>query len=372
MGTMSSRRELSPSIRLVSSIGYADGKVYDPAAKRKTRMAVRHGYFGNNAVKCPSCAKPMTGKIAREGLWCTTNCCTKSCHECDTELLGEHAMYECHDCTAYQCIQCSRQQLGLPVVDSDEPSPPLELLPGDVLLAWPNVVNAHHAILVTGEMFRDPGMDPILEVPPGVEVWGCATVESTGMETGRDCGDNSWWVKGDILLARDQVAGTCELVGDIRYNPEIEREEINLAEKPIPVKILLHPLRREFGGPGLDLRAFEGAVQLSLEKSQAWNVLTCTNALIQGHELQESDFPSAESLATLMDSFEAEWDKPPICSSVPIKVWQRYFLATSQSREEAAQKILAYMPCYCSTTTPAFLTTVLSGRGWVLEDCLEP
>merc|ERR1719343_1671883 len=89
-----------------------------------------------------------------------------------------------------------------------------------------------------------------LEVPPGVEVWSCETVESTALQVG----ETSWWFRTTSLFARDKHSGRTELVADIPFD---RAGCLEVAEKPVPVKFLLSPLRQEYGGPGINADAFE-------------------------------------------------------------------------------------------------------------------
>merc|ERR1712014_484275 len=89
--------------------------------------------------------------------------------------------------------------------------------------------------------------------------------------------------------------------------------------------------------------------------------------------LNAGKYSTSESRAKLMEELRSRWEQRPICSSVAILVWQRYFqLAAGDSPEGdnlAVEQILQWMPVFNDTTAPSALVNVLSTCGWVLREC---
>lgn len=77
----------------------------------------------------------------------------------------------------------------------------------------------------------------------------------------------------------------------------------------------------------------------------------------------------------LLESLKRGWSKPPICTSLPIQVWQRYLLATTPSEEEWPSRVLTWMPLRSDRTLPGELfqnlLTIGEGKWRRLEDKLR-
>merc|ERR1719160_1308980 len=95
-------------------------------------------------------------------------------------------------------------------------------------------------------------------------------------------------------------------------------------------------------------------------------------ASLQNANLDEASYRGPRERAELLQVLERSWEMPPICSSVPVQTWQRYFLLVHEDPDVAAQAILKYMPVLSSNVLPATLVKELTKKGWVLKDDLEP
>eukprot|EP00747_Dinoflagellata_sp_TGD_P216056 gnl/TRDRNA2_/TRDRNA2_88663_c0_seq2.p1 gnl/TRDRNA2_/TRDRNA2_88663_c0~~gnl/TRDRNA2_/TRDRNA2_88663_c0_seq2.p1 ORF type:complete len:377 (+),score=43.12 gnl/TRDRNA2_/TRDRNA2_88663_c0_seq2:52-1182(+) len=359
---MLSGHELGPEIQMSNS------------KKTKTRAAVRHGAQGQNLVHCPSCDEVMGAKIAQEGLHIRESmhkvfCGDRCCDHCEKALQTSDAYYRCHACDVHLCMNCTRDILGLPVVEGKEEQPPIALEPGDILMCWPNITDAHHVILVTGILEHRPDLEVWLNVEPGIEVWGCESIESTGFATG----ETTWWNPARVYFGRNPHEGTVNIIAD-EVRKDGEEPCFGIVPKPIPFKIMLSPLRPEFGGPGVNQKAFLQATEQAASQSLPWSPITCAKALVKayGAILQDDHYTDPDSRAKLLERLQLSWEKAPICSSVPVKCWQQYFLLSSTDEDEAVTNILKYMPVICNHVTPSILTIALTGKGWVLRDNLEP
>merc|ERR1711957_371108 len=98
----------------------------------------------------------------------------------DKEMGEDAAFYHCVECDWHICSKCSRRHLGLPVVDDAEENP-IEILPGDVLLSYPDIAGTHHVIFVTGplehsDVSKDEDLSKV-HLEPDQEMWQCRTIE---------------------------------------------------------------------------------------------------------------------------------------------------------------------------------------------------
>jgi len=218
-------------------------------------------------------------------------------------------------------------------------------------------------------MVLDQQAADILGYPPEVELWSCPTIESTRNRKGRDHA----WFPTMTIYSRDLTTGDAAMVG-VREPNTLHFEHF---DKPIPVKLLMHPLRRGHGGPPFDAQAFEQAVQLSAVMSQHWGLSTALKAITSMQEsLDPEDYPTPDVRRKLLEELTSRWTSRPICSTVVIMVWQYYFKiacggAGPASEDLAVQQILRWMPVLADKTMPSVLLKVLTTRGWVLRGNLD-
>eukprot|EP00928_Gymnodinium_smaydae_P082036 TRINITY_DN6546_c0_g1_i1.p1 TRINITY_DN6546_c0_g1~~TRINITY_DN6546_c0_g1_i1.p1 ORF type:complete len:447 (-),score=74.75 TRINITY_DN6546_c0_g1_i1:144-1484(-) len=354
--------------------GEDDGGELSDDSEESEQVADSYRYC--NVVRCPS-GHAMHGKVIREILGrfrCGSKLCNPKsyhCANCGHPILDHEMKYRCERCNVTYCTQCSRERLGLPTALRGS-SECVEVLPGDMFFCGPDILGIHHVVLATSELVPEPEVGSYLDIPPGMEVWGCDTIESV-----QDCrGDRFEWYPARSYFGRDPFGPGAFLVADMPQR----RGDIEAIE-PLPLKLLLSPLRKTLGGPGLNEEAFAQAVRQGEESSKAYSYATRVSMgvayLLQQASLQQASldprlFPSPRERAELLRLLERTWAEPPICSSVPVQTWQRYLLNAIDDRDLAAQAILRYMPLLSNNVLPATLVKELTKRGWVLKDSIEP
>lgn len=320
-----------------------------------------------HTVKCPA-NHEMRAKVAREMLGCI-RCQTHACQQCEKDLHDHDAYYRCKACAIDYCLSCARTQLGLSIAAPRGQKPHLQLYAGDMLLCGPDFFDIHHVVLITGESTDVPkDVLRLLKPKPGIQLLQCSTVESSQAHAKLD-DDAHHWYTTTSYLERDPHSETLCLIGDW----QLHCDEIVVALKPVPVKILLSPLRPECEGETVDKAIFSECVEAGVRASQKYSWQTAVSAFIAYQkEIDQSKYADKESRERLLEHLQESWGKPPICSAVAIKTWQRYLLARyDEDPDEAVKRILRWMPLWCNTTTPSALVKTLTHCGWALADHLE-
>lgn len=337
------------------------------------------------AVRCPR-GHVMEARVVREmlrGLEALRS--FMRCSLCEQLITTEDARYSCGACNLCYCTTCSARMVAAPIDPTNVARPlpalarsqeartakgsPRNIMPGDILLCGPDPWGIHHLVLVRGPMALDREAAEILGHSSNVELWSCPTIESTRGRVGRDF----TWFPAHSLYSRDPVTGHAALVG-VREPNTLHFEQF---ETPVPVKLLMHPLRPGYGGPSFDEQAFEQAVQLSAITSQHWGLSTALRAITSLQEsLDPDDYPTIDSRRRLLEELTTRWTSRPICSTVVIMVWQYYFKIASggggpASEDTTAQRILRWIPLLADKTMPSVLLKVLTTRGWVLRGNLD-
>lgn len=309
---------------------------------------------------------------------------TITCERCDKELGFKEASYRCKKCDVYYCMACASEgREGLSTVlnlqgmgnSSSSSKPALSVMVGDIMLCGPDAMGIHHAILVRSRLRPAPDMVKPFGLSSGMEVFSCDTVECTQSAQGED----TYWYFSKSFIQRDPRLRTATWIAD--KPPGSNTVELSL--HPAPVKVLRHPLRPGRGGHQLDCQVFDRAVQQAAAVSKEYGWSTAIRASMQHFSsakpaLDAADYPSPVLRWALLGKLCQEWDSPPICSSVPIKVWQQYFVAvfgeakTPNAEDVAVQHILSYIPLVPDATSPSTLVTELTKCGWVLHHNLEP
>lgn len=243
------------------------------------------------------------------------------------------------------------------------------VMAGDILLCGPDRWGIHHVVLCRGPIsLAEPEVVEKLEEAPfdkdDLEFVACATIESSRLLRGLEYS----WYPAWSYFARKRSSGELMLVGDIADGTNT----IAICDTPVPVKLLLHPLRPSFGGPPFDAKAFMAAVSLCSESSRRWSKATALFAIAaRRSSLDPGDYTDPAARAGLLHDVKRRWSNKPICSSVAIIVWQRYFEIVSgpspQGLDQAAQCILRWMPVLSDRTAPSALLKALSACGWVLR-----
>jgi len=250
---------------------------------------------------------------------------------------------------------------------------PESVMAGDIFFCGPDKWGIHHAVLSCGEMsLADSDVVDMIrndcDLSSDMEIFTCTTVEVTREYEGSEFP----WYKAQSFFACDPC-GRLSQVADIAEGTN--RITFNVA--PIPAKLLLHPLREREGLKGSPFKPeiFAEAIELCARNSQSWSKKTALKAIAAGRmsRLNAGKYATSESRTKLMEELRSRWEERPICSSVAILVWQRYFqLAAGDSPEGdnlAVEQILQWMPVFNDTTAPSALVNVLSTCGWVLREC---
>lgn len=323
------------------------------------------------------------------------------CDVCGERITSKHARYYCKECKYSVCMKCTSNLLAvnrndaarikLPptsfchaAISATVPSP-LRVLPGDILLLGPDKWGVHHAVLTTGPMKPDEqvGQEIKADWPEmrSMDIFSCPTIESTAQAKGEDI----VWYPSIYFFARDRSTGDSMLVADmpqksiLMADMQQTGDEIELCN-PMPVKLLLHPCRPGHGGPpSVDLTVFRHAVEESAQNSQAWSLRTAAKGVMGRRKvksrLEAEDYPDPESRSEMLDELHKRWDNRPICTSVIIQVWQRYFELVAgdspEGQDVAAQNILRWMPLFCDSTLPSALIKELSKCNWVMRGNLD-
>lgn len=301
------------------------------------------------------------------------------CCKCDASISTKDAKYYCEECKYSLCVKCSTKKLipelnllntsYLPT-ESGARRPPSHIVAGDIFLCGPDRWGIHHVVLCCGPMTRDAEAEQDLiesGMSPENEVFACNTIESNhGLK-----GQEILWYPARTFFARNRKTGEAALVAD-----EGESEVFEIASNHVPVKLLLHPLRPDSNNPKFNHDAWNQALKVSAEASKSWALATGARAFFAKREsLDPTDYPTPESRQALLRDLKARWNQKPICTSVAIQVWQRYFKLDAgegpAAADKAAQNILRFMPVLSDRTLPSAFIKALSKSGWVLRGNID-
>mmetsp|Transcript_115810 Transcript_115810/g.327600 ORF Transcript_115810/g.327600 Transcript_115810/m.327600 type:complete len:479 (-) Transcript_115810:17-1453(-) len=336
------------------------------------------------APRCPA-GHSMRAKVARE-MWKRVMAWRYrgTCDRCETHIGTKDASYVCGKCMYVLCLACSEHRVAstagcdialaaLHAFPGSTWRPPNHVMPGDIFFCGPDKWGIHHVVLCRGPMQAEHDCELLeaLEVNEEEEVFSCLTIESSRPLKGVDV----HWYPARTYFSRTTYGESAMLadVGD-------DTDTLCLHAKPTPVKILLHPFR---GPHALRMDAFQEAVARSAKASRRWGLRTALKALTAWREpLRVEEYPDAESRAELLEDLRRRWGHKPICSSVAIMVWQRYFeIAAGAAAESetvapeavdiAAREIIRWMPALSDKTMPSALLKALSQVGWVLRGNLD-
>mmetsp|Transcript_15855 Transcript_15855/g.50745 ORF Transcript_15855/g.50745 Transcript_15855/m.50745 type:complete len:388 (-) Transcript_15855:195-1358(-) len=357
-------------LQMVSSLGKGEeGEVTRPLSKKGKRTRSTDfddaSTFGQKRceIHCPEGHTMRAHIVTEMFMTCHRNTC---CDRCERDIEKDGASYQCVQCPDHYtiCVECAREVLGFHPCE-DRGVPIVDVMPGDIFLCGPNKFGIHHVVLARGELQpAEPEYYDILGTEPGMELYSCETIESTQ----GDIGETTWWFPTRTFYQRNPSTGDIVLVADHPPDSDV----VSAATEPVPMKILLHPLRGESGQEELDLEAFEEVVQEAAEESRKYGKRTAVKSFLESfaHKgtIDSADYPTAEKREQLMEKIRKTWDARPICASVAIQCWQKYFDATCEEPEEAAQWILQVMPHWCDKSTPSLMVTTLTQHSWVLLD----
>uniref|UniRef100_A0A7S1AFN9 Uncharacterized protein n=1 Tax=Noctiluca scintillans TaxID=2966 RepID=A0A7S1AFN9_NOCSC len=331
-----------------------------------------------------TCAKghAMHAKVAHE-LLDKVRPRKRTCHACRAAISPKDASYRCTSCAVDLCMRCSKSQMypaekpqgarsALKAIAdaffaNDQGKKLVDVLPGDIFFFGPDRLGTHHVVVVRSPLRTDSNPLMYEKLPAGYVLMSCETVEAT--QGNRS--ENMNWYLSRVYMALGP-AGSLEVVGEWAHG----QKTVCTFEEHLPVKVLLHPLRAGFGGPELDPQVFETVVTQAAEESRPYGWRTAVKAFAGRKALNPQSVQSKEQRAKLLQELQKRWKAQPICSSVAIIVWQKYFLEKSREADPsfgedlAVQQILRYMPVYCDNTTPSSLLKTLTSCGWVLHETL--
>jgi len=305
----------------------------------------------------------MFAKVAREMFNVVRASRTNTCVKCGQPIdLRADAFYRCRVCSIEYCMACAYERLDQQGMGHEDPL--VEVMAGDIFFFGPDHWGIHHTVLSRGRMKpAQPDIVELLELPAGSEVFECPTIESTRGSKGED----TEWYPATTYFQR--IHGAAVVVADL----PMDSAELQVADPPVGLKVLFHPLR----DGRLDNKAFGRAVDLGSKTADRYGKRQAVKAwLAQAvnrgvpEVIQAEKFPSVHSRANLLEDLRKRWDQRPICAALCIKVWQMYFELKGQETgklDEAVQEIIRWMPVYSDRTTPSALLKALTAHGWMLH-----
>lgn len=327
----------------------------------------------------------MKARVSRE-LW--TRWYEATCGECHKNISVKDASYHCKECGHSLCVDCSAKrqvagqrfhlagvqpELQCPLVTGEGPCN--EIVEGDIFFCGPDKWGIHHVVLCSGKMTpTDPEISKkiLAHFPHFAQesVLCCDTIECTRPFRGQDY---PWYPALSFYVHR-RATGELLLLGDLAEGSTV----LGISDQAVPVKLLQHPLRSGQCSLLFDQDLFQAALDVCARESKRWSKATAIKAITAGRRcLSAEEHSDPESRSQLMDELRRSWDKKSICSSVAIKVWQKYFemscSSDSQGVDLAVQRILRWMPVFSDRTAPSMLLKTLSTHGWVLREhfCTE-
>lgn len=343
--------DLTPSRAALDRLiaGGCDGDAVDEAA----------------AVRCPK-GHPMFAKVAREMLNVVRCSHITCCDQCKEPIdVQDGAWYRCKECKRDRCLSCVATRGGREQMRCEVRDPISEIMAGDIFYVGPDQWSIHHTILARSSMKEaDPEIAEALEAPAGAEIFECHTIESTRALTGEA---TAWYATLSFFMRTGEVT---KLVADLPPGSDT----LQVFEAPVPVKVLLHPLR----GTRLDEHIFNEAIVQGASRAQKYGRRQAVKAFLSlamapGNrvEIKPREFPTPEHRAKLLRDLRKRWGRRPICAALCVKVWQMYFELLGReaglSQDRAVEQILRWMPVYSNRITPSALLKALSARGWQLH-----
>eukprot|EP00746_Dinoflagellata_sp_MGD_P065034 gnl/MRDRNA2_/MRDRNA2_27104_c0_seq1.p1 gnl/MRDRNA2_/MRDRNA2_27104_c0~~gnl/MRDRNA2_/MRDRNA2_27104_c0_seq1.p1 ORF type:complete len:410 (-),score=58.89 gnl/MRDRNA2_/MRDRNA2_27104_c0_seq1:109-1338(-) len=208
-----------------------------------------------------------------------------------------------------------------------------------------------HAILVLQppQCVRQssPEADELLEIWPSedvCELWKVRTIDSNRAVTG--------FTEVERILFVDRKTSRLTLCGEISLNGELsaaEHEVVEIWQSPFEIRSSLRP----------DLMVECVKEMYSFE--QQWSEFTAMRAVFKSARIFRED--KSESLTKI----QACWTQKPICTSVAVTFWQRYFCKLAEvygPTVDAWDLVLRWMPLKADRVLPGDLTSVLREVGW--------
>jgi len=127
----------------------------------------------------------------------------------------------------------------------------------------------------------------------------------------------------------------------------------------------------------LDEEAFENAVSEVEQQKLGWSLRTASRAVMSkavgNSRFCKDEYAGEAGMQRMSAELRAHWAKDPICTTVPIRVWQRYLFEVWDGDDmAAAAEVLRVMPCRGDRTLPSELWAALLETGLWSEVELLP
>jgi len=242
---------------------------------------------------------------------------------------------------------------------------------GDIILTGPSA-SVTHVLLATSRMLQVESGRKELKTSPDHELYACDTIETTPLLG--DCMFKGRLHRCRYYFQRNPCNGVVTLVGT---SPS-DSENVPVAIDPQPTKFVFHPFRKGHGGHKLlDPVKFKEAVRITDETSWSYGLTTVVKVFLdvphQRSSLDEHKYQDAASQKKLMMKLRRRWNRRPICPSVAIIVWQRYFELLHADKSDdadtaAAKDILRWVPLKSDQTYPSNVVKVLTSRKWLMRN----
>mmetsp|Transcript_150937 Transcript_150937/g.485048 ORF Transcript_150937/g.485048 Transcript_150937/m.485048 type:complete len:625 (+) Transcript_150937:186-2060(+) len=184
---------------------------------------------------------------------------------------------------------------------------------------------------------------------------------------------------------RDIAESTvCLVVHPMRHcicaaGPTLDGFRVNLGHQgPVEVQVLLSPL----DNLTMDFHLFRLAVNevFRAPHDQKWSMRTAVRSYLRNAAIKPEKYAKANAKVKLGAKLSDHWAVRPICSTVPARIWQKYFLkrvykerscraspdggAGSFSAEAAfADEVIKYMPVKDDRVLPVDLVSLLIAGG---------
>lgn len=214
---------------------------------------------------------------------------------------------------------------------------------GDIMRILRNLVD--HVILVVGP----PTLNAVIQTKDGisVDVWTVPTLEAA---TNLDHCDVT-----AMHLVVDPTDGN-----QVKIIAQSDPADVGQWE---PVAVFLSP----FPASDVDQDLFAKCVDKVVQHKQVWSKATAVNAVTKSALIERAEYPDDETKAALVAKLKTYWESDPICTTMPIRVWQMYIVKSNKGKpQDAADKILEVIPAKCDRALPSELWDILEHTGaWV-------
>lgn len=214
---------------------------------------------------------------------------------------------------------------------------------GDIMRILRNLVD--HVILVVGQ----PRLNAVIITSEGisVDVWIVPTLESASNLD--HCDVTEMFMIVDLS---DE--------NKIKIVAQSDPADIDQWE---PVAVFLSP----FPASDIDQDLFAECVDKVVLHKQVWSQATAVNAVVKSALIEKQEYSDDKSRAALINELKTYWESDPICTTMPIRVWQMYIVKSNKNTpEEAGDKILRFIPAKCDRCLPSELWDILEKTSaWV-------